>query len=189
MNFDHIPCSCRTKKAKDNAICVLNVLVCGVGGSHSDNFFSVYQRKKRGSVWEVMAAFVNLRHVINEGWSSHPLIWSSSHQASLTPLSLWTERDFIPCALRLTFRYVSPRNQPCSLFAFICSSHLFRPCRFDICAVGTERRCRWLIVVRVYFVYANHLVLKVQNHSQALFTRKLRKFSTKPLVKIFFFRF
>ena len=26
-----------------------------------------------------------------------------------------------------------------------------------------------LIVVRAYFVYANHLVLKVQNHSQALF--------------------
>ena len=43
-----------------------------------------------------MAVFVNLRHVINEGGSSHPLIRSSSHQAPLTPLSLWTEGDFIP---------------------------------------------------------------------------------------------
>ena len=43
-----------------------------------------------------------------------------------------------------------------------------------------------VIVVRVYFVYASHLVLKVQNHSQALFAQKLRKFSANPLVKFFY---
>ena len=94
-------------------------------------FFSVSsgerwgERKKR-SVSEVMAVFVNLRHVINEGGSSHPLIRSSSHKAPLTPLSLWTKRDFIPSVLRLTFRYVSPRNQSCT-FPFIQNSLSVRP--------------------------------------------------------------
>ena len=41
-------------------------------------------------------------------------------------------------------------------------------------------------MVRVYFEYASHLVLKVQNHSQALFCPKLRKFSANPLVKFYY---
>ena len=97
-------------------------------------FLSLYWKEKKGSVSEVMAVFVNLRHVINEGGSSHPLIRSSSHQAPLTPLSLWTERDLIPGVLRLTFRYVSPRNQSCT-FPFIQNSLSVRPSCF-FCSVG-----------------------------------------------------